>query len=65
MEELIVSSEELKQLFQEKRMLDTDKGWFLDDEEVHIYALHKQEPKYISDITNAEFYKLVKKDKGR
>jgi len=65
MEELIVSNDELKKMFQDKRMIDATNGWFLDGMEVEIHAIHKQETKYISDITQAEFYKLIKKENNR
>ena len=59
MEDLIVSSDELKQLFKDKKMLDTDNGWFLNGKEVEIIAIHNREVKHVMDMTRADFYKLV------
>ncbi len=64
MEELIVTSDELKQLFRDKILKDTDNGWFYKDTQIEIIALHKQETKHIRDITEAEKYKLKKKEQG-
>ena len=64
MEELIVSKEELIYLFQSKTLEDTGKGWLLEGEFfVDIIALHEVEPKFLSDISNAKFYKIVLKKK--
>ncbi len=65
MEELIVSNDELKKMFEDKRMIDDNKGWLLDGIEIEIFAIHQQESKYISDITHAESYKLIKKEKRK
>ena len=64
MEELIVSSDELKQLFKDEILKDTDNGWFYKDTQIEIIAIHKQEAKHIRDITEAEKYKLKKKEQG-
>ena len=65
MEELIVSKEELIYLFESKALEDTGKGWLLEGEFfVDIIALHEIEPKFLSDISNAKFYKIVLK-KGK
>ena len=64
MEELIVSKEELIYLFESKTLEDTGKGWLLEGEFfVDIIALHEVEPKSLSDISNAKFYKIVLKKK--
>ncbi|KLE09734.1 hypothetical protein N5U00_05190 [Aliarcobacter butzleri] len=64
MEELIVSKEELIYLFESKTLEDTGKGWLLEGEFfVDIIALHEVEPKFLSDISNAKFYKIVLKKK--
>ncbi|MCG3672048.1 hypothetical protein [Aliarcobacter butzleri] len=65
MEELIISKEELIYLFESKTLEDTGKGWLLEGEFfVDIIALHEVEPKFLSDISNAKFYKIVLK-KGK
>jgi len=62
MEELIVSKEELIALFEEQKLLDTGKGWIMDNKEVDIIALHEVDPKFLQDVTNAKFYKLTLKE---
>ena len=62
MGELIVSNDELKKMFEDKKLLDTADGWFLDGDEVDIIAIHIKEPKHVMDITRTDFYKLVKKE---
>lgn len=61
-EEVIISKEDLALLFEKKRMLDTEYGWYLDGSEVEIIALHNVEPKFLQDIANAKLYKLKRKD---
>ncbi|WP_321315574.1 hypothetical protein [Halarcobacter sp.] len=62
MEEKIVSKEELIQLFEDQKLLDTGKGWMMGDYEVEIIALHEIDPKFLQDVTNAKFYKLKPKE---
>lgn len=62
MEEKVVSKEELIQMFEEQKILDTGKGWMFGDKEVEIIALHEVDPKFLQDITNAKFYKLILKE---
>jgi len=64
MEEKIVSKEELIEMFENQEILDTGRGWMMGDKEVDIIALHEVDPKFLQDITNAKFYKLIIK-KGR
>lgn len=59
MEELIVSKEELVQMFEENKIVDTGRGWLMNDKLVDIVALHEVDPKFLQDITNAKFYKLI------
>lgn len=59
MEELIISKEELIQLFEDQRIEDTGRGWFMDGKAVQIIALHDIEAKFLQDVTNAKFYKLI------
>jgi hypothetical protein len=63
MEDLIVSQDELKQMFKEKKILDTNNGWFIGDIEVEIIAIHNKEIKYITDMYRADMYKIVEKEK--
>lgn len=64
MEEIIVSKEELIEMFENQKILDTGKGWIMNNEEIEIVALHEVDPKFLQDITNAKFYKLIPK-KGK
>jgi hypothetical protein len=60
MEELIVSKDELVTMFAEEKITDSDIGWLYNNEViVNIVALHDKDPKYIYDITNAQYYKIV------
>ena len=59
MEELIVSKEELIQLFESQIIEDTGRSWLMEGKVVDIIALHDIEPKFLQDVTNAKFYKLI------
>ncbi len=59
MEELIVSKEELIQLFEKQVIEDTGRGWLMDGKFLDIIALHDIEPKFLQDVTNAKLYKLI------
>lgn len=59
MEEQIVSKEELIQLFENQIIEDTGRGWLKDGKVIDIIALHDIEPKFLQDVTNAKFYKLI------
>ncbi|MGB5918873.1 MULTISPECIES: hypothetical protein [unclassified Arcobacter] len=61
MEELILTKEELVEMFENHILEDTQKGWLLDKKVVEIIALHEVEPKYLQDITNAKYYKIIPK----
>jgi hypothetical protein len=60
-EELILTKDELKKLFADKKIKDTGKGWFYNDKEIEIIALHTVEPKYLLDLARAEYYKIKEK----
>ncbi len=64
MEEIIVSKEELIDMFENQKIADTGRGWMMGNEEIEIIALHDVDPKFLQDITNAKFYKLIPK-KGK
>ncbi len=59
MEEQIVSKEELIQLFENQIIEDTGRGWLKEGKVIDIIALHEIEPKFLQDVTNAKFYKLI------
>ncbi len=62
MNELIVSKTELIQMFEEKVIIDSGKAWLMDNKIVDIIAMHEVDPKFLQDITNAKFYKIIIKD---
>lgn len=59
MEELIISKEELIQLFESQKIEDTGHGWLMEGKAIEIIALHDVEPKFLQNVTNAKFYKLI------
>jgi len=59
MEEQIVSKNDMVEMFSLGVLEDNDKGWLLYGQEIQIIALHETDPKYMHDVTNAEYYKLV------
>ncbi|NQY93866.1 MAG: hypothetical protein HRT43_06845 [Campylobacteraceae bacterium] len=58
MEELTVEKEELVEMFDSGRIVDSGRGWIMDDKEVEIIALHEIDPKFLQDVTNAKLYKI-------
>lgn len=63
MEEIVISKEELIAMFEDEKVIDSGKGWLMDDKEIEIIALHDIDPKFLQDITNAKFYKIIVKGK--
>lgn len=61
MEEIVISKEELVQLFEDEKLVDSGHGWLMEGEEVDILALHEVDPKFLQDVTNAKFYKIIPK----
>ncbi|MEA2049242.1 MAG: hypothetical protein U9O56_00695 [Campylobacterota bacterium] len=61
MEEMIVSSDELKEMFEKKEMKDTGKGWFYKDVEINISAIHEIEPKYMLNKAKSQKYRITPK----
>ena len=61
MEELIVTKDELVEMFETEKLKDTGNSWLMDGKEVDIIALHDVDPKFLQDISNAKFYKLISK----
>ena len=61
MEELIISKEDLIEMFENNEIRDTGKAWVKDDKEIEIIALHDIEPKFLQDVSNAKFYKITLK----
>lgn len=65
MEELILTREELIKLFESEKIVDTGKAWIMDGVQVDIIALHNIEPKFLQDITRADFYKIIFKSSNK
>lgn len=61
MEELILTKDELVEMFEAHMLEDTNKGWIMEGKVVEIIALHEVDPKYLQDITNAKYYKIIPK----
>jgi len=61
MEDIILSKDNLIKLFEIEEIKDTDDGWlYMDTYLVNIIAIHDKDPKYVYNITNAEYYKITK-----
>ncbi len=60
-DELILTKEELVELFDNGEIKDTGKGWYFEGKEIEIIALHDIDPKFLQDIANAKSYKLIYK----
>ena len=59
MEEQVVSKDEIVEMFSLGVLEDKDNSWLLYGQEIQIIAIHEKDPKYLADVTNAEYYKLV------
>jgi hypothetical protein len=60
MEEIVVTKDELVEMFVEGSIKDDKDGWLYKDTIfVNIIALHDKDPKYVYDVTNAEYYRLA------
>lgn len=64
MEEVIVTREELINMFDNKIIIDTGHNWLMHDYIIEIIALHEVEPKFLQDITKAKSYKIITKGKN-
>ncbi len=58
MEEFVISKEELVEMFESERIVDSGKGWMMDGSEIEIIALHEVDPKFLQDVTNSKLYKI-------
>ncbi|AXX95217.1 MULTISPECIES: hypothetical protein [Arcobacter] len=63
MQELIIPKEELIEMFENQKIEDTGRGWLMDGKVIDIIALHDVDPKFLQDVSNAKFYKLIIKGK--
>ena len=58
--DLLVSKNELIEMFKNEDIKDSNKGWIYKDEiYINIIALHEKDPKFVYDITDAQYYKIV------
>ena len=58
--DLIVSRDELVELFNKEDIKDSNNGWMYKDSiYVNIIALHEKDPKYVYDVTDAQYYKII------
>ncbi len=62
-EEIVLSKEELIALFEKEEIVDSGRGWIMNGKVVELIALHEVDPKFLQDITNAKFYKIIVKGK--
>ncbi len=61
MDDVTVTKEQLIEMFAFGELKDDNSGWLLNEMPVDIIAIHDSDPKYITDVTNSEYYKLVYK----
>ena len=61
MEEIVISKEELVILFEDEKIIDSGRGWIMEGKEIQILALHDVDPKFLQDVANAKFYKIIPK----
>ncbi len=61
MQEIIITKEELVNMFEDEQIIDSGNAWIMDDKEIDIIALHEVDPKFLQDITNAKYYKIIPK----
>jgi hypothetical protein len=60
MDEITLSKSDLIRLFISEDIKDTQDGWLYQNKFlISIVALHSKDPKYIYDVTDAEYYKLI------
>jgi len=60
MVELIISKDELVQMFINETIKDTNHGWLYENNKyINIAAIHEKDPKYVYDIADADFYKIT------
>jgi hypothetical protein len=61
MEDKIITKDELVSMFEHGELKDDINGWLLNGMPIEIIAIHEADPKYIQNVTNAQYYKLVQK----
>jgi hypothetical protein len=63
MEDIVVTKDELAQLFTTQELTDDNRGWILNGKLVDIIAIHEKEIKYLHNISHAKYYKLIPRDR--
>ena len=48
-------------MFEKHTLEDSKRGWLMDGKVVEIIALHEVDPKFLQDIANAKYYKIIPK----
>ncbi len=61
-QEEIIPKEDLIRMFDDYKIIDTGTAWMMGNKEVEIVALHEVDPKFLQDVANAKFYKLIYKE---
>jgi len=60
MDEIVLTKDDLIRLFEQQEIKDTQEGWLYKDEiYINIIAIHEKDPRYIYDVTDAQYYKIV------
>jgi hypothetical protein len=63
MEDIVITKDELAQLFTTQELSDDNRGWILNGQLIDIIAIHDKEIKYLQNISNAKYYKLIPRDR--
>lgn len=63
MEELVITKDDLVRMFETEELKDDNNGWMLNGLYIDIVAIHETDPKYLHDVTSAQYYKLIPKEK--
>ncbi|MFZ9659332.1 MAG: hypothetical protein ACO29X_02160 [Arcobacteraceae bacterium] len=59
MEEIIVTKYQLSEMYASGEIEDSSFGWLYQNQfYIHIIALHEKDLDYVSDVTDAEYYKI-------
>ncbi len=49
-------------MFESEELKDDNQGWLLNGIYVDIVAIHESDPKYLHDVTSAQYYKIIIKE---
>ena len=60
MDEIVLTKDDLVRLFEQEEIKDTQEGWLYKDEIlINIIAVHDKDPKYVFNVTDAQYYKII------